>query len=121
MKPTSTLNQLIFAALGLALASAAFAQEANPAPAQPAGATAQTAAVVEQADHWSFDATPYLWVPSVETSTSLPLTPTTPAGEDRFQSKITAGALLALEARYRSVGVFVDLNWLQLDTQGANP
>lgn len=67
---------------------------------------------------WSFDVTPYLWVASVKAETSLP--PATP-GVQRFDSRISAGAMLAAQARYQSVGVLVDFAWLRLDTASVNP
>ena len=40
---------------------------------------------------------------------------------DRFDTRISAGAMLAAQARYRSVGLFVDFAWLQLNTEAINP
>src|SRR5260221_39088 len=66
-------------------------------------------------EDWSFDVSPYLWVANVGIETSLPATsPSTSPTVDRFDTRISAGALLSAEARYRSVGLFVDFAWLQL-------
>src|SRR5206468_5164791 len=71
---------------------------------------------------WSFDVAPYLWVAGVELETSLPGgPPSTPSSADRFDTKISAGAMLAAQARYRSVGLFVDFAWLQLKTEARDP
>jgi opacity protein-like surface antigen len=70
------------------------------------------------ASDWSFDVSPYLWVASVDVETSLP---STPSGVDRFETRISGGAMLAAQARYRSVGLFVDFAWLRLDTEAINP
>jgi opacity protein-like surface antigen len=65
---------------------------------------------------------PYLWVADVKAEGSLP-----PIGADtspsvqKFDTRITGGLMLAAEARYRAVGVLMDFNWLQLDTQSLNP
>src|ERR1043166_8513803 len=70
----------------------------------------------------SGDVTPYLWVAGVEAETTLPtLPPSTPPGAERFATKISGGAMLAAQARYRSVGLFVDFAWLRLDTEALNP
>ncbi len=69
---------------------------------------------------WSFDVTPYLWVAGIEAETSLPdLPPSTP--QERFDTRISGGAMLAAQARYRSVGLFVDFAWLRLNTEAINP
>src|SRR5438034_1919662 len=62
------------------------------------------------ASDWSFDVNPYLWAASVAAETSLP---STPPGVDQFETKISAGAMLAAEARYRSFGLFVDFVWVR--------
>ena len=67
---------------------------------------------------WSFDVSPYLWVANVGVETSLP---STPSGVDRFETKISAGAMFAAQVRYRSFGLFVDFAWLRLDTEAINP
>ncbi len=80
------------------------------------------AAVAAETDDWSFDVTPYLWVASLEVETSLPGTPpSTPPETARFETRITGGAMLAAQARYRSVGLFVDFAWLRLDSEASAP
>ena len=71
------------------------------------------------AGDWSFDATPYLWVAGLDLATSRP--PSEPAGVDRFDTRISAGAMFAGEVRYRSVGLFVDCAWLRLNTAAIRP
>jgi hypothetical protein len=81
-----------------------------------------TAAVAEGTNHWSFDVTPYLWIAGPDVKTSLPsVPPSTPPGVERFDTRVAGGAMLAAEARYRSVGVFVDFAWLRLDTAALKP
>jgi len=81
-----------------------------------------TASLKAAAGDWSFDVTPYLWAASVDVETTLPNLPlTTPAGVDRFETKISGGAMLAAQARYRSFGLFVDFAWMRLDTEAVNP
>jgi opacity protein-like surface antigen len=80
------------------------------------------AAMAEETNHWSFDAVPYLWVASADVQTTLPsVPPSTPAGVDRFDTRISAGAMLAAQARYRSVGLFADFDWLQLNSVASQP
>ena len=70
----------------------------------------------------SLDVTPYLWVASVDAETSLPsVPPSTPPEASRFDIRIAAGAMLAAQARYRSVGLFVDFAWLRLDSEASEP
>jgi hypothetical protein len=40
---------------------------------------------------------------------------------NRFETRISAGAMLTAQARYRSVGAFVDFAWLRLDTEAIDP
>ena len=73
-------------------------------------------------DNWSFDVTPYLWIAGVQAETSLPdAPPSTPPEAARFDTRISGGAMLAVQARYRSVGLFADFAWLQLDSKASNP
>jgi opacity protein-like surface antigen len=81
-----------------------------------------TVTVAAETDRWSFDVTPYLWVAGIQAETSLPNSPSsTPPEAARFDTHISGGAMLAAQARYRSVGLFVDLAWLQLDSEASNP
>ncbi len=81
-----------------------------------------TAGEISEKDNWSFDLAPYLWVAGVDVETTLPsLPPSTPAGVDRFETRISGGAMLAAQARYRSVGLFVDFAWLRLDSEAISP
>lgn len=71
---------------------------------------------------WSFGVTPYLWVASIAAETRLPdVPPSTPSGADRFATRISAGAMLAAQTRYKSVGLAVDFAWLRLGTEALNP
>jgi opacity protein-like surface antigen len=73
-------------------------------------------------DNWSFDVTPYLWVAGIQAETSLPdMPPSTPPEAARFDTRISGGAMLAAQAHYRSVGLFVDFAWLQLDSAASHP
>lgn len=72
-------------------------------------------------NEWSFNAVPYLWVASVELDSSLPDQPPTGPGVERFDTKITAGAMLSAQARYRSLGLFTDFAWLRLTTDALSP
>lgn len=80
-----------------------------------------TGAIADETNRWSFEAAPYLWVASVGIETSLPSSPPSSPGVDRFDTSISAGAMFAAQARYRSMGVFVDFAWLRLDTEALNP
>jgi hypothetical protein len=40
---------------------------------------------------------------------------------DRFDTRISAGAMLTAQVRYQSVGLFVDCAWLRLDTSAIHP
>jgi len=71
---------------------------------------------------WSLDVTPYLWVASVDAEASLPsVPPSTPPEASRFDTRIAAGAMLAAQARYRSVGLLVDFAWLRLNSEASEP
>ena len=68
--------------------------------------------------NWFFDITPYLWVPTANVETSLP---STPSGVDQFATRISAGAMLAAQARYRALGLFVDFDWVELNSVALYP
>ena len=68
---------------------------------------------------WSFDVVPYLWMAGISVETGVPAS--VPAGVDHFATRISAGAMFAAEARYRSVGMFVDFAWLRLETEAIDP
>lgn len=72
-------------------------------------------------NEWSFTAAPYLWVASIELDSSLPSQPPTGPGVERFDTKITAGAMLSAQVRYRSAGLFMDFAWLRLTTDALSP
>lgn len=81
-----------------------------------------TAIMAEETNRWSFDVTPYLWVAGIQAETSLPdRPPSTPSETSRFDTRISGGAMLAMQARYKSVGLFVDFAWLRLDSAAVNP
>jgi len=71
-------------------------------------------------DHWSFELAPYLWVASIGVDTSLAGS-SSPSSEQRFDTRISAGAMLAAQVRYRSLGLFADFAWVRLDTEAINP
>ena len=81
--------------------------------------------VAAETNHWSFDVVPYLWVAGVDVQTSLQnpssLPPSTSPDVARFDTRISAGALLAAQARYRSLGLFVDFAWLRLNSEALHP
>jgi opacity protein-like surface antigen len=73
-------------------------------------------------DKWSFEVAPYLWVASVEAETSLPqIVPGPASSVQEFDTRISGGFMLAAQARYRSVGIITDFNWLRLNTESVNP
>src|ERR1041384_1785787 len=71
------------------------------------------------AQDWSFDVSPYLWVANVGVETSLSGS-STPSSVERFDTSISAGAMLAAQIHYRSIGLFADFAWLRLDTEAIN-
>ena len=76
----------------------------------------------QETNRWSFDVVPYLWVAGIDLETSLPSTPpSADPGVDRFDTRISAGAMLAAQVRRGSLGLFVDFAWLRLDTEGLSP
>jgi len=75
----------------------------------------------EQTNNWSFEVAPYLWVAFADTETSLPQAGAGTPSVQEFDTHISGGFMLAAQARYRSVGLFMDFNWLQLDTESLNP
>jgi len=79
------------------------------------------AAAQEKQDNWSFDFNPYLWVAEINLETTLPSIPSSSPDVDRFDTKISAGAMFSAQARYKSVGLLVDFAWLRLDTEALNP
>jgi opacity protein-like surface antigen len=76
----------------------------------------------EETNKWSFEIAPYLWVANVEAETSLPQigSGASPMVQE-FDTSLSGGFMLAAQARYRSVGVLADFNWLRLDTESLNP
>ena len=80
-------------------------------------------AVAEQ--EWSFEVVPYLWVAGIELETSLPNLPPSTPNVDRFDTRISAGAMLAAQARYRSTGRYLHEEYdrgsfaFNLDSHGA--
>ena len=74
-------------------------------------------------EKWSFDVTPYLWIAIPDVETSLPsVAQTTASGVDRdYDTRVSAAAMLAAQAHYGPVGLFVDFAWLRLDTEALNP
>jgi opacity protein-like surface antigen len=69
----------------------------------------------------SFDLVPYVWVAGVSTEMILPnLPPSTPSGVERFDTSISAGAMVTGQVRYGSVGVALDFAWLRLNTSALN-
>lgn len=77
-----------------------------------------TGAFAADTNQWSFSVSPYLWVATIDLTTSLP---SSPPGVDHFETRISAGAMLAAQARYKSIGLFVDATWLRLETEPLNP
>lgn len=76
------------------------------------------AAPTEERDDWSFEIAPYVWIASLEADSSLPWDgPGTDPSVQRFDTKITGAFMIEALARYRAVGILVDFNWLQLDTE----
>jgi opacity protein-like surface antigen len=83
---------------------------------------ATTSTAAETTTNWSFEVTPYLWAASIDVETSLPATPpSTPPETARFETRISGGAMVAAQARYKSVGLFVDFAWLRLDSEASDP
>ena len=73
-------------------------------------------------DNWSFDITPYLWVAGADTETSLAAQPPgTPSSAAQFDTKISAGFMMAARVHYKSVGLLVDFDWLRLETDASSP
>ena len=74
------------------------------------------------ASDWSFSVSPYIWIAGLEIDTTLDRSPpSTPPEASRFETKITGGALLAAQARYKDVGLWVDFVWLRTSTEGTQP
>ena len=87
-----------------------------------ASALVPVALRADETNHWSFGVTPYLWVAGIQVDTRLPnLPPSTPPEAGRFDTRITGGAMLAAEVRYRSVGLWLDFAWLRLNTEASSP
>jgi len=90
-------------------------------------ATSRTFAAEQTLDEtpksdWSFNLSPYIWVAAVRVETTLdnePTPPPSPGGggsEDRYETKLGGGALLAAQVHYKSWGLWADLVWIQTDT-----
>lgn len=74
-----------------------------------------------ETNKWSFDVAPYLWLANLGVETSLPqIGPGTPPDVQKFDTHFSGGLMFAAQARYGPVGVFVDFNWLQLNTESLN-
>ena len=72
-------------------------------------------------DLWSFDLHPYLWVAGIDLETSVPNLPPTNPGVDRFDTRISAGTMVAAQVNRGTVGLFVDFAWLRLNTEALQP
>jgi opacity protein-like surface antigen len=78
----------------------------------------------DNANAWSFDIVPYLWLAGYDGTVGLP---NLPAGipevptesADPFGTHISAAAMLTARVRYRDVGLLIDGAWLQLKTEGS--
>jgi opacity protein-like surface antigen len=70
-------------------------------------------------DEQSFVLTPYIWLANITLETNLPDRP--PADVDKFESKLTAAAMLAAQARWGQWGLFTDFVWMQLKTEALTP
>ena len=87
-----------------------------------ASALVPAALRAEETNHWSFDVAPYVWVAGIKVDTSLPdLPPSTPPEVSRFDTRITGGAMLGAQVRYKSVGLWFDFAWLRLNTEATSP
>lgn len=87
----------------------------------------------DETDNWSFEIAPYLWVAGFEAEASVPEAGSSASpgmqglatggspNVQEFDTRISAGFMVAAQARYRSVGLLVDFNWLRLDTESLNP
>jgi hypothetical protein len=103
---------IITTTLVLASALSSFAGTTGPA------APITHSTTYESQDEWTFMLAPYIWAASVDAESNLPWNG--PSGSDsvqRFDTKITGAFMLEAMAKYRSVGLLVDFNWLQLDTE----
>ena len=114
------------------LLAATLAALVLPAAAQETAASAKTPPVptVPVRDDWSFTIAPYIWVPQFAVEASVPQgsvgssaskTVSKSGTVQDFETDITGGFMLAAQARYRSFGLLVDVNWLRLDTESHDP
>jgi|GEM_PF-1057754 len=79
--------------------------------------TTTTTTTTTSSDCWAFELNPYIWAASLDAQTNLPWNgPGGPSSVQRLDTKITGAFMLEALARYNSVGLLVDVNWLQLDT-----
>lgn len=74
-----------------------------------------------ETDQWSFDLAPYLWVARLDVETSLSGSASSGNSSERFDTRISAGAMLSAQVHYRAVGMFADFAWLQLNTDAIDP
>jgi opacity protein-like surface antigen len=90
------------------------------------------ALLADEPGNWSFEIAPYVWVASIGAEASVPQGPSTTPGlqgaaagnfstVQDFDTSITGGLMIAAQAKYRSVGLVVDFNWLRLDTESLHP
>jgi opacity protein-like surface antigen len=87
----------------------------------------------DETNEWSFAVAPYLWLASLGAEASVPeigssaspglqgLGTGVPRSVQEFDTRISGGFMLEAQARYRSVGLLVDFNWLRLNTESLNP
>jgi opacity protein-like surface antigen len=79
------------------------------------------AAQEQEQNKWSFEVAPYLWLANLGVETSLPqVGPGTSPNTAKFDTHFSGGLMFAAQARYGPVGVFVDFNWLRLNTESVN-
>src|ERR1700749_2037691 len=102
----------ILAAIVWGIAPNLWAAAPPPTPAPAAAPTSD----------WSFGVSPYLWIAGVEVETTLDVSPPgAPPCGSRFETKLSGGALLAAQVRYKSVGLWLDFVWVQTDTNSVQP
>jgi hypothetical protein len=78
----------------------------------------------DNANAWSFDIAPYLWLAGYDGTVGLPNLPSgipevPTESADPFGTHISAAAMLTARVRYRDIGLLIDDAWLQLKTEGS--
>jgi opacity protein-like surface antigen len=85
---------------------------------------AQATDTTQATSDWSFDVVPYLWLASFDGNGTFGVAGVPPGtsvdSHSKFETRISAAAMLMGQIRYREFGLLLDGAWAQLKTEGTD-